>query len=61
LWLTDELEDELICEMSHTYSVGKGVFKAKKNPCYDLNSSKMVLRKNNQSVLGFRIVTAFPI
>lgn len=61
LWFTNELEDELICEMSHAYSVGKGVFKAKKNPCYDLNSSKMLLRKDNQSPLGFRIVTAFPI
>ena len=60
-WLSDASRMELVCEVSHSYPIGKGVFKAKNNPYYDLNSSRMVLRKNNQSPFGFIIVTAFPV
>lgn len=61
LWLAKEPEMELVCEVTHSYSVGMGILKAKNNPYYDLNSSRMILRKNDKSDFGFIILTAFPI
>lgn len=60
LWLNNEVE-EIACEFTHSYSIGKGVFKHKNNPYYDLYKSKMILKKDTQCEWGFKMLTAFPV
>jgi hypothetical protein len=61
LWLRDKSRDDIIIKYSHSYSIGSGISKGKKNPFYDLTESKLVLRKDLSQELGFRIITAFPV
>lgn len=61
LWLSNSLEDQMVLELSHLHSIGKGITKGKRNLVYDLTNSRIVLKKDIAHELGFKIITAFPI
>jgi hypothetical protein len=61
-WLVnDPIRKEIVVECSHSYTLGKGTLKSKKSPCYNLASSRMILRRDDTQSIGFKIITAFPV
>ena len=50
-----------VFECSHSYSVGEGIIKGKKNALQPLTGSRIILTPCSTNELGFEIVTSFPI
>ena len=62
-WLISNppLDKKKSFEYLHSYDIGKGIIKGKKNAPCDLAKSKIVLIPSQADELGFKILTAFPI
>jgi len=62
-WLKSNpsIKDQIVVEFEHEYPIGYGVSKGNKTPIYNLTKSRIVLRPEPNSELGFKILTTFPI
>lgn len=59
-WLNSD-KGRAIFEVTHEYSIGKGIHEDRKHIIYELSNSRVILVKDTNSDLGFKILTAFPI
>ncbi|MFD3259633.1 RNase A-like domain-containing protein [Paenibacillus lentus] len=61
MWLNESDTGRKIFDVSHKNPVGKGVLEDKKQVVYDLTDSRVVLIRDSNQELGFKILTFFPI
>jgi hypothetical protein len=54
-------KSQLVVDCLHKHPVGSSVSKGNKTPIYDLIKSRVVIRPDPDNILGFKIITAFPI
>ncbi|WP_248565397.1 RNase A-like domain-containing protein [Paenibacillus sp. L3-i20] len=60
-WVNESEKARVVFDVKHDNAIGKGVLQDKKTVKYDLNYSRIVVVKDVNQELGFRIITAFPI
>jgi hypothetical protein len=61
-WIKDKYTDPKITfEFFHRHSLGKTIPKGKTTPIENLTTTRVVLIKDTDSCLGFKILTAYPV
>lgn len=60
-WLTDSKENRLVLNTKHNFAVGKTVLKREMRLYDNLHDTVTVLARDQESSLGFKIITSYPI
>lgn len=60
-WLNESDTGRKMFDVSHKNPIGKGALEDKKQVIYDLTNSRVILIRDTTNVLGFRILTGFPV